>query len=152
VLGAFALAGGLIHLPLAEVLPAPHAVDEASGFIVHLPLVASLAGIALSWFLFLQAPQIPAALATNPATAWLGALWKHAWGFDWLYDVLFVRPFVWLSRIMRNDPVDGALNLVPATLNGLSVLATATQNGNLRWYAAVAGAGLCLLIGMVAFT
>ncbi len=152
VLGVFALAGGLIQLPLAQLLPEPVAVADASGFIVHLPLVASLAGIALSWFLFLQAPQLPAALATNPATAWLGALWKNAWGFDWLYDVLFVRPFVWLSRIMRNDPVDGAVNLVPATLNGLSVLATATQNGNLRWYAAVAGAGLCLLIGMVAFT
>jgi len=32
------------------------------------------------------------------------------------------------------------------------VLATATQNGNLRWYAAIAGAGLCVLIGVVAFT
>jgi len=152
VLGTFALAGGLIHLPLAEVLPAPHAVDEASGFIEHLPLVASLAGIAVSWLLFMRAPQVPAALATNPATAWLGALWKNAWGFDWFYDRVFVRPFVFLSRITRNDPVDGAMNLVPTALGGLSVLATATQNGNLRWYAAVAGAGLCLLIGLVAFT
>ena len=152
VLGAFALAGGLIHLPLGAVLPEAHTVDEASGFIEHLPLVASLAGIAVSWLLFMQAPQVPAALATNPATAWLGALWKNAWGFDWIYDRLFVRPFVWLSRIARNDPVDGAMDLVPTTLGGLSVLATATQNGNLRWYAAVAGAGLCLLIGLVAFT
>jgi NADH-quinone oxidoreductase subunit L len=152
VLGAFALAGGLIHLPLGDVLPEAHPVDEASGFIEHLPLVASLAGIAVSWLLFMQAPQVPAALATNPATAWLGALWKNSWGFDWIYDRLFVRPFVWLSRIARKDPVDGAMDLVPTTLGGLSVLATATQNGNLRWYAAVAGAGLCLLIGLVAFT
>jgi len=62
-----------------------------------------------------------------------------------------VRPFVFLSRIARNDPVDGAMNLVPATLSSLNTLATATQNGNLRWYAAVAGAGLCLLIAVVAF-
>ncbi len=150
VLGAFALAGGLIHLPLSAVLPEAHAVDEASGVIEHLPLIASLAGIAVSWFLFMQAPQIPAALATNPATAWLGALWKNAWGFDWIYDRLFVRPFVFLSYIARNDPVDGAMNVVPATLSGLNTLAAATQTGNLRWYAAVAGAGLCLLIGLVA--
>ncbi len=152
VLGVFALAGGLIHLPLGEMLPAPHRVVEASGFVEHLPLVASLAGIALSWLLFMRAPQVPAALAANPATAWLGALWKNAWGFDWIYDRLFVRPFVFLSRIARNDPLDGAMNLVPATLSGLNTLATATQNGNLRWYAAVAGAGLCLLIAVVAFT
>jgi len=136
---------------LGEVLPEPHAVTEASGLIAHLPLVASLTGIALSWVLFMQAPQLPAALASNPATAWLGALWKNAWGFDWIYDRLFVRPFVFLSRIARNDPVDGAMNLVPATLSSLNTLATATQNGNLRWYAAVAGAGLCLLIAVVAF-
>jgi NADH-quinone oxidoreductase subunit L len=150
VLGAFALAGGLIHLPLGAVLPEAHADDEASGLIEHLPLIASLAGIAVSWFLFMQVPQIPAGLAANPATAWLGALWKNAWGFDWIYDRLFVRPFVFLSYITRNDPVDGAMNVVPATLRGLNTLATATQTGNLRWYAAVAGAGLCLLIGLFA--
>jgi NADH-quinone oxidoreductase subunit L len=97
-------------------------------------------------------PLLPASLVTNPATAWLASLWKSAWGFDWVYDRLFVRPFVWLSRISRNDPIDGAMNLVPATLGGLNVLASATQNGNLRWYAAVAGAGLCVLIAVVAFT
>jgi NADH-quinone oxidoreductase subunit L len=151
-LGVLALGGGLVHPPLAQLLPAPHATREASRLVEHLPLAATLGGIALSWFLFLRAPHVPAALATHPATAWLGALWRNAWGFDALYDRLFVRPFVFLSGITRNDPVDGAMNLVPTTLAGLSVLATATQNGNLRWYAAVAGAGLCLLTGMVAFS
>jgi NADH-quinone oxidoreductase subunit L len=152
VLAVFTLIGGFIHPPLTDVLPAPAVVAEGAGWIAHVPLVASLAGIALAWLLFLQMPQLPAALATNPATAWIGALWRSAWGFDWVYDRLFVRPFVWLSRINRDDPIDHAMNLVPATLSGLNVLATATQNGNLRWYAAVAGAGLCVLIGLVAFT
>ena len=66
VLGAFALAGGLIHLPLGGVLPEAHAVDEASGLIEHLPLIASLAGIAVSWLLFMQAPQVPAAPRRQP--------------------------------------------------------------------------------------
>ena len=133
-------------------LPAPDVVTKAANGSQHLPVVASLAGIALAWLLFMQVPQLPASLVTNPATAWLASLWKSAWGFDWIYDRLFVRPFVWLSRISRNDPIDGAMNLVPATLSGLNILASATQNGNLRWYAAVAGAGLCVLIAVVAFT
>jgi NADH-quinone oxidoreductase subunit L len=152
VLAVFAVIGGFIHPPLAAVLPSPEVVDEGSQWIAHVPVVASLAGIALAWLLFLQMPLLPASLVTNPATAWLASLWKSAWGFDWVYDRLFVRPFVWLSRISRNDPIDGAMNLVPATLGGLNVLASATQNGNLRWYAAVAGAGLCVLIAVVAFT
>jgi NADH-quinone oxidoreductase subunit L len=152
VLAVFTLVGGFIHPPLAAVLPAPAAAEHGATWIAHVPLFVSLAGIALAWLLFLQLPHIPAALATNPATAWIGALWRSAWGFDWVYARVFVRPFVWLSRINRDDPIDRAINLVPATLSGLSVVATATQNGNLRWYAAIAGAGLCVLIGVVAFT
>jgi NADH-quinone oxidoreductase subunit L len=152
VLAVLAVIGGFIHPPLAAVLPAPAVVDEGSQWIEYVPVIASFAGIALAWLLFLQMPQLPASLVTNPATAWLASLWKNAWGFDWVYDRLFVRPFVWLSSITRNDPIDGAMNLVPATLSGLNVLASATQNGNLRWYAAVAGAGLCVLIAVVAFT
>ena len=151
VLAVFALIGGFIHPPLAGVLPIP-IVAEAGGWIAYMPEVVSIAGIAAAWLLFLQMPQLPAALATNPATAWLGALWRSAWGFDWLYERVFVRPFVWLSRINRDDPIDHAMNLIPNTLSGLNVLASATQNGNLRWYAAVAGAGLCVLIAVVAFT
>ncbi len=79
-------------------------------------------------------------------------LWRNAWGFDWVYERLFVRPFVWLSRVTRNDPIDGAMNLAPATLGGLNAIAVTTQNGNLRLYAGVAGAGLCILIAVIAFT
>jgi NADH-quinone oxidoreductase subunit L len=152
VLLVLSLVGGLIHLPLGSVLPAAEGTSVAPAWIAYVPAVVSIAGIAVAWFLFLQAPQIPAALATNPATAWLAALWRSAWGFDWVYDRLFVRPFVWLSEINRSDPIDRLTNVVPAALRGLNTVAAATQNGNLRWYAAVAGAGLCALIAIVAFT
>jgi NADH-quinone oxidoreductase subunit L len=152
VLMVFAVFGGLIHLPLAGVLPEAHeTVENAPAYIAHLPLVVSLFGIFVSWFLFLKNPQIPAALARGAATAWIGKLWKNAWGFDWLYDVLFTRPFVWLAKVNRNDFVDSFINLIAASLRGSSSVLTATQTGGLRWYAAVAGAGLCALIAVVAF-
>jgi NADH-quinone oxidoreductase subunit L len=102
--------------------------------------------------LFVRLPRLPATLASNPATAWIGALWRNAWGFDAVYDRLLVRPFVGLSVASRNDPFDGALGVVPETLRALNTTASATQTGNLRWYAAVAGLGLCALLGWVAFT
>jgi len=148
---ALSLGGGLIHLPLGGVLPPSPVVGEAPFWIEYAPVVVSLAGIAVAWLAFLQAPQIPAALATNPATSWVAALWRGAWGFDWVYDRLFVRPFVALSRMNRSDPFDRVVNVVPAVLRGLNAAAAASQNGNLRWYAAVAGAGLCALIAIVAF-
>ncbi|WP_428313429.1 NADH-quinone oxidoreductase subunit L [Hydrocarboniphaga sp.] len=153
VLMVFALIGGFIHLPLAGVLPeaAIPEGDHGPAYIEHLPLVVSLLGIFVSWLLFLKRPQIPAALARGAATAWIGKLWKNAWGFDWLYDLLFTRPFVWLARVNRNDYVDSFIGLIAAALRGSSSVLTATQTGGLRWYAAVAGAGMCALIAVVAF-
>ena len=33
----------------------------------------------------------------------LHRLWFANWGFDWLYDVLLVRPYKWFARINKND-------------------------------------------------
>jgi NADH-quinone oxidoreductase subunit L len=152
VLIVFSIIGGFIHLPLAGLLPeaAIPEGDHGPAYIAHLPLVVSLLGIFVSWLLFHQAPQIPAALKTNAATAWIGKLWKSAWGFDWLYDVLFERPFKWVANVNRSDFIDQLIGLIPASLRGAGTLATATQTGGLRWYAAVAGAGICVLIAVVA--
>jgi NADH-quinone oxidoreductase subunit L len=152
VLLVLSLVGGYIHLPLDAVLPhAPVPEGEHhDGIVPHLPFIVSLAGAVLSWFLFLKRPQIPAALAAG-GLAPIGRLWKSAWGFDWLYDRLFVKPFVWAAETNKNDVVDSIINVVPASLRGLNAALVRTQTGSLRWYAAVAGAGTCLLIALVAF-
>ncbi len=152
VLLVLSIIGGFIHLPLDTVLPqaAIHHDPNEPWIIVHLPLVVTFAGLLVSWFLFLKRPQIPAALAAG-GLAPLGKLWKNAWGFDWLYDRLFVKPFVWAAEVNKNDVVDSIINVIPATLRGLNTALVRTQTGGLRWYAAVAGAGTCLLIALVAF-
>jgi len=151
VLLVLAIAGAVIHPPLAGVLPAAPLGEavSAAGWVAHLPMFVGFAGIALSWWLFLESPALPARLATEPGTAWLGVLWRHGWGFDGVYDRLLVRPFVALSRFCRNDPVDLLVDAVAALSRGLNSVAALTQTGSLRWYAAVAGLGLCVLIAIV---
>jgi NADH-quinone oxidoreductase subunit L len=143
------LVGGFIHLPLAGALPAG-AEAEGLGFLAQLPVVVSLVGIALAWVLFARAPQIPAGLAASPATAWIGRWWQAAWGFDWLYDRVFVRPFCWLAELNRNDVADRLTALVGVGADRLGALVAVTQNGRTRYYAAVAGLGVCVLIAVVA--
>jgi len=67
--------------------------------------------------------------------------------FDWLYDRLLTRPFVRAATLGRNDVADRLIGVIPATLRGANAVLAWTQTGNLRWYAAVAGAGTCLLLG-----
>jgi len=153
ILLVLSLVGGFIHLPLAGLLPEAPIPEGHHGpaWVAHLPLFVSLAGIAVSWFLFLKNPQIPAALAKGGLTGAIGKLWQNAWGFDWLYDRLFVRPFVWAAEVNKNDIADSFIGMIPATLRGANAVLVRTQNGSLRLYAAMAGAGACLLIVIVAF-
>ena len=151
VLLVLSIVGGFIHLPLDAVLPAAdHGADHGPAWIAYLPIPVSLAGIALSWFLFVKRPDIPAALRDGALTKYVGRFWKSAFGFDWLYDRLFVRPFVWVSNINKNDVVDWFIGLVPLTLTGANSLLAVTQNGKLRWYALATGVGAAFLFATMA--
>jgi NADH-quinone oxidoreductase subunit L len=87
-----------------------------------------------------------AALAGSLSTRFL----RSGWGFDWLYDRVFVRPFEWLTRVNARDVVD---RLVAGATGGLlMVLSRAlrwTQNGRVRWYAAGAALGAVLIAAAV---
>ena len=46
------------------------------------------------------------AFAASPAIRPLAAFWLGGWGFDWVYERVFVRPVKWFARVARNDLVD----------------------------------------------
>ncbi|MGV8842573.1 MAG: NADH-quinone oxidoreductase subunit L [Pseudomonas sp.] len=143
--------GALISPPLAGVLPlsaghaggaAKHSLEIASGAIV-------VAGILLAALLFLGKRRLINAIAKSPLGRLLSAWWFAAWGFDWLYDRLFVQPYLWLTRLIAKDPVDASIGLLPRLVRGGHGLMSRTQTGNLRWYAASMAAGAVLVLGAV---
>lgn len=81
----------------------------------------------------------------------LHQFWFSGWGFDALYNALFVRPFVFLASINKNDVVDRIYEGVVTVANGLNRLFVFTQNGILRWYlmGIVIGAIVILTIGLM---
>lgn len=79
----------------------------------------------------------------------LSTLWFNAWGFDWLYDQLWVKPYLLATRLLGKDPLDWMMNL-PAWLaqSGHQLLAW-TVSGKLRWYAASMGMGAALILALL---
>lgn len=76
-----------------------------------------------------------------------GTWWYHAWGFDWLYDKLFVKPYLLLCQLLGRDPIDRTLGVVPFSVRGGHNLLSLTENGRLRWYAASLVGGAAILLG-----
>lgn len=144
--------GALITPPLQTVLPA--SVGEHGGEMKHtLELVSAgiaLSGVVLAAFLYLGKRTLITRIAANPLARLLSSWWRNAWGFDWLYNVLFVKPYVSVARYNRLDGVDVAVGLIPASANIAHRMLSVTQNGQIRWYALTIAAGaLCVIAAAV---
>ncbi|MBT8764990.1 NADH-quinone oxidoreductase subunit L [Metapseudomonas boanensis] len=146
--------GALITPPLAGVLP--ESVGHAGGEAKHSLEIASgaiaLAGILLAALLFLGKRRFVSAVAQSAPGRFLGAWWFAAWGFDWLYDLLFVKPYLLVCRLLGRDPIDGSIGLIPRVVRSGNSALSRSQTGQLRWYAVSIVGGAVLVLGAVLLT
>ncbi|HDS1682960.1 TPA: NADH-quinone oxidoreductase subunit L [Pseudomonas putida] len=143
--------GAWITPPLAGVLPesAGHAGGEAKHALEITSGAIAIAGILLSAMLFLGKRRLVSAIANSGIGRVLSAWWFAAWGFDWIYDKLFVKPYLLISHILRKDPVDRSIGLIPRMARGGHVAMSKTETGQLRWYTASIAVGAVLVLGAV---
>ena len=71
------------------------------------------------------------------------------WGFDWLYDRVFVRPFVGLAQANKSDVVDLVYRITVAITRGIHHIGALVQTGRLRWYAVNTALGLIMVVWLV---
>lgn len=143
--------GAWITPPLAGVLPesAGHAGGEAKHALEITSGAIAIAGILLAALLFLGKRRLVSAVANSGIGRVLSAWWFAAWGFDWIYDKLFVKPYLLISHILRKDPVDRSIGLIPRMARGGNVAMSKTETGQLRWYTASIAVGAVLVLGAV---
>ncbi|MDX9688671.1 NADH-quinone oxidoreductase subunit L [Halopseudomonas formosensis] len=143
--------GAWITPPLAGVLPQSvgHAGGEGRVGLEILSAAIAVAGVLLAAWLYLGNRTLVERVGNSAPGRILTALWFAAWGFDWLYDKVFVQPYLWLTRILRRDPLDRTIGILPLLARGGNALLSRTQNGQIRWYAATIAAGAVLVLGFL---
>ncbi|OUY20410.1 NADH-quinone oxidoreductase subunit L [Yersinia pestis subsp. microtus bv. Altaica] len=143
--------GALITPPLAGVLPELHFGDEGKMPLEIFSGVLVGIGIALAAFLYLGKRQLVNSIAQSAPGRFFTVWWFHAWGFDWLYHNLFVRPYLWIAKLLQRDPLNSLMN-TPAVLSRWSNRGlTVSENGQVRWYAASIGLGAVIVLALLLF-
>jgi NADH-quinone oxidoreductase subunit L len=72
-------------------------MEHAPWLVSLSPTLAMLLGLALSYYMYIVAPETPRRLAAaNPL---LYRFLLNKWYFDELYDLIFVRPAFWIGRL-----------------------------------------------------
>jgi NADH-quinone oxidoreductase subunit L len=123
-----------------------HAMETLPGLVKQAPLLVMLAGLLIATYAYVWNRAFPAAFVAR-----FGLLYRfllNKWYFDELYDAIFVRPAMWLGRVLwkvgdvgiidRFGP-NGAAWVVAQMSRG----AVRLQSGYLYSYA------LVMLVGLV---
>jgi NADH-quinone oxidoreductase subunit L len=74
-----------------------HDIHNVPAWVKYSPLVMMIAGFVLAYIMYLRDPSRPAKLAASQPLLYKFLLNK--WYFDELYNVLFVKPSLWIGRL-----------------------------------------------------
>ncbi len=143
--------GALISPPLAGVLPESDFGHDGKMTLEITSGVVAIVGILLAAALYLGKRTLVHRIANSAPGRLLSVLWFNAWGFDWLYDKIFVRPYLAIARLLQRDPLNSLMNVpaVVARLSGRGLLVS--ESGQLRWYAASMSLGAVIVIALLVF-
>jgi NADH-quinone oxidoreductase subunit L len=107
-----------------------------------LSALIAMAGVYIAYIFYLKKP----ALSESFSHSRVNKFFEKGWGFDKLYDALFVKPVVWLSVIDKNDFFDlWNIGLSRLALSFNSLLSI-TQNGKMRWYLLSFAIGIAIIL------
>ena len=137
--------GAIFTLPSNQLIEEFH---HAPAWVVWSPFVMMAAGFAIAWLFYISRPGIPKRLAQEQQPLYQFLLNK--WYFDELYDLIFVRPAMWLGRVLWKGGdgfvIDGfGPNGIAARVMDVTRAAVRIQTGYVYHYA------FAMLIGVAAF-
>src|SRR5664279_5601778 len=156
ILAVLSLVGGFVEMPssignihlfsniVGNTLPAVVTKTGEGQEIVFqvLSAIIALSGIYIAYLIYLKKPFISEPFGHSR----INKFFEKGWGFDKLYDTLFVKPVLWLSVIDKNDFFD----LWNIGLSRLALffnrLLSYTQNGKVRWYLLSFAIGIAIIL------
>jgi NADH-quinone oxidoreductase subunit L len=164
VLAVLSIVGGFIELPhnlgnvhlfshfLSPVLPEVEirpGVESYEWLMQGIAALLCVGGIYVAWLFYMKREDLRAEI--KGATYELNRFWFSGWGFDALYDIVFVTPYVYLSRLNKRDVLDKIYEGMVSGAEFFHGVFARTQSGIMRWYimGIVIGAVLILSLGLI---
>ena len=152
-LAVLSIIGGFMAPELTQVFTSNlYSENIAEPHWLHTVAIATpFVGIGFSWFYFKSYRGNDEKIFTdaqkhssqNPVASFcLSGL-----GFDRLYSLLLIKPFVFIARLNRRDVIDQILMSFTWYVGLWRDVLVFSQNGYIRWYAAAFALGLVFFIG-----
>ncbi|WWO97241.1 MAG: NADH-quinone oxidoreductase subunit L [Candidatus Dasytiphilus stammeri] len=111
--------GTKITFPLNTVFPVDQNIIHLNKFFLILSTSSIvLLGMVLSWILFNKKYQL---ISPKGYLTFFIHSGLHAWGFDWLYQQLFVNPYLIIAKYLKSDPLKRIMKIPVIILNFITI-------------------------------
>ena len=129
----------VFNVPTEELMHGMHSAEYTAVGI-------ALAGLVVGVVLFAFAYQAVKGFAATSFGTGLANICRNAFGFDSLYNIVFVQPYLLIAKILGRDPIDGLWLMLPAIVKGGNKFTSTRQTGSLREYASSMSLGVVVLL------
>jgi len=133
------------------VLGHPHvgAGHSEEWMVMGISVLCGIGGIALAWFFYSLKPEIPKNLAVSFKGVYT-VLWNKYY-IDELYDLIIVRPAMWVSNnvliaVTDGKIIEGVVNGIPRAIGAFSARLRKIQTGYVQHYAISMAIGLFVIL------
>jgi NADH-quinone oxidoreductase subunit L len=70
-------------------------------------------------------------------------------GFDAFYDLVIIRPFLWIATLYKKDRIDKGIEKIGKSFSKINNLFQKTQNGQLNWYLTSIAIGIAIFLTLI---
>ena len=152
--------GAALKAPVESILNAakipafviPEALEHGMHSAEWTAVGIALVGLVIGVVLFAFAYNAVKGFAKTSLGAGLANICRNALGFDALYDIVFVKPYLLIAKILGRDPIDRLWLVLPALVKGGHSFTSSRQTGSLRDYASSMALGIFVLLMVLIVT
>ena len=124
----------------------PESLEAAVSHAEHLASGIAIAGLIVGILLFVFAYAAVKSFAQSGLGSGLVHICRTAFGFDALYNIVFVKPYLFIARLLGRDPIDSMWLVLPALVKGGNKFTSSRQTGLVREYASSMSLGVVVLL------
>ena len=152
---AIVLKAPVMSILNAAQIPAfiiPEALEAGAHGAEYVAIAVALTGLVVGVVLFAFAYKAVQSFANTCLGAGLVNICRNALGFDALYNIVFVKPYLLIAKILGRDPIDGLWLMLPAIVKGGHSFTSSRQTGSLREYASSMALGIVVILMILVVT
>ncbi len=148
LLGALALLGGMLKIPLDSVFPVVFNHDHTLDLVSVITVLAPFVGLLIAVLFYFTGTFSAQRLAGSGLANQMRIFCFNGWGIDALYDALVVRPFKAIAKLNKNDALDSVYTSIALLSRVGHLMASASQTGRIRWCASSVALGAVVIIAI----